>query len=203
MATESKSPVMHDARRHAAAGAGSNRDWWPNQLNLQILHQNSPLSNPMGNEFNYAEEFKKLDLDALKKDIEKVMTTSQDWWPADYGHYGPLFIRMAWHSAGTYRINDGRGGAGSGTIRFAPLNSWPDNVSLDKARRLLWPVKQKDGQKISWADLIVLVGNVALESMGLKTFGFAGGREDVYEVPTEIYCGPENKGVGGERDRGG
>ena len=180
----------------------SNQDWWPNQLNLQILHQNSPLSNPMGKEFNYAEEFKKLDLDALKKDIEAVMTTSQDWWPADYGHYGPLFIRMAWHSAGTYRIADGRGGAGSGTIRFAPLNSWPDNVSLDKARRLLWPIKQKYGRKISWADLMVFAGNCALESMGLKTFGFAGGREDVWEPPTDIYWGPETKWLGDERYSG-
>ena len=202
MTTESKCPVMNGAHRHTAAGARSNRDWWPNQLNLQILHQNSPQSNPMGEEFNYAEEFKKLDLDALKKDIEAVMTTSQDWWPADYGHYGPLFIRMAWHSAGTYRIDDGRGGAGSGTIRFAPLNSWPDNVSLDKARRLLWPVKQKYGRKISWADLMVLAGNCALESMGFKTFGFAGGREDVYEPPTDIYWGPENKWLGDERYSG-
>jgi catalase-peroxidase len=171
-------------------------------LNLQILHQNHPASNPLGEEFDYAEEFKKLDLDAVKKDIEKVLTTSQDWWPADYGHYGPLMIRLAWHSAGTYRINDGRGGAGSGTIRFAPLNSWPDNVSLDKARRLLWPVKQKYGQKVSWADLMVLTGNVALESMGFKTFGFAGGREDVFEPPTDIYWGPENKWLGDERYSG-
>jgi catalase-peroxidase len=180
----------------------TNREWWPNQLNLQILHQNHPASNPMGKEFNYAEEFKKLDLGALKKDVVKALTTSQDWWPADYGHYGPLMIRLAWHSAGTYRINDGRGGAGSGTIRFAPLNSWPDNVSLDKARRLLWPVKQKYGRKISWSDLMVLVGNCALESMGFKTFGFAGGREDVYEPPMDVYWGPENKWLGDERYSG-
>ncbi len=202
MTTESKCPVMNGAHRHTAAGALSNRDWWPNQLNLQILHQNSPLSNPMGKEFNYAEEFKKLDLDALKKDIDAVMTTSQDWWPADYGHYGPLFIRMAWHSAGTYRIADGRGGAASGTQRFAPLNSWPDNVSLDKARRLLWPIKQKYGRKLSWADLMVFAGNCALESMGFKTFGFAGGREDVWEPPTDIYWGPESTWLGDERYTG-
>jgi catalase-peroxidase len=202
MATESKCPVMNGAPQTRAPRGLTNRDWWPNQLNLQILHQNSPLSNPMGKEFNYAEEFKKLDLDALKKDIEAVMTTSQDWWPADFGHYGPLFIRMAWHSAGTYRIHDGRGGAGSGTIRFAPLNSWPDNASLDKARRLLWPVKQKYGRKISWADLMVFTGNCALESMGFKTFGFAGGREDVFEPPTDVYWGPENKWLGDERYSG-
>ena len=202
MTSESKCPVMNGAHRHTTAGALSNRDWWPNQLNLQILHQNSPLSNPMGKEFNYAEEFKKLDLDALKKDIDAVMTTSQDWWPADYGHYGPLFIRMAWHSAGTYRIADGRGGAASGTQRFAPLNSWPDNVSLDKARRLLWPIKQKYGRKLSWADLMVFAGNCALESMGFKTFGFAGGREDVWEPPTDIYWGPESKWLGDERYTG-
>src|SRR5262245_12296664 len=199
MTTETKCPVMNGAHQHAAAR--SNRDWWPNQLNLQILHQNSPVSNPMGKEFNYAEEFKKLDLNALKKDIDAVMTTSQDWWPADYGHYGPLFIRMAWHSAGTYRIADGRGGAGAGTLRFAPLNSWPDNVSLDKSRRLLWPIKQKYGRKISWADLMVLAGNCALESMGLKTFGFAGGREDVWEAG-EIYWGRETEWLGDERYTG-
>jgi catalase-peroxidase len=168
-----------------APSSRSNRDWWPNQLNLKMLHQNPPAGDPMGAEFDYAEEFKSLDLDALKKDIEQVMTTSQDWWPADYGHYGPLFIRMAWHSAGTYRISDGRGGAGSGEQRFAPLNSWPDNVSLDKARRLLWPIKKKYGKKISWADLMVFAGNCALESMGFETFGFGGGREDVWE-PAEI-----------------
>jgi len=180
----------------------SNRDWWPNQLNLKILHQNPPAGDPMGAEYNYAKEFKSLDLDALKKDIEQVMTTSQDWWPADYGHYGPLFIRMAWHSAGTYRINDGRGGAGSGTQRFAPLNSWPDNANLDKARRLLWPIKQKYGRKISWADLMVLAGNCALESMGFKTFGFGGGREDVWEPEQDIYWGSESTWLGDGRYSG-
>ncbi len=202
MANESQCPVMNGTHRHTAAGALSNRDWWPNQLNLQILHQNSSLSNPMGKEFNYAEEFKKVDLNALKKDIEAVMTTSQDWWPADYGHYGPLFIRMAWHSAGTYRIADGRGGAASGAQRFAPLNSWPDNVSLDKARRLLWPIKQKYGRKLSWADLMVFTGNCALESMGFKTFGFAGGREDIWEPETDIYWGPETEWLGDKRYTG-
>jgi catalase-peroxidase len=202
MASETKCPVMNGARQHSLAGAMTNREWWPNQLNLQILHQNSALSNPMGEEFNYAEEFKKLDLNALKKDVEAVMTTSRDWWPADYGHYGPLFIRMAWHAAGTYRIADGRGGAGSGSQRFAPLNSWPDNVSLDKARRLLWPVKQKYGRKLSWGDLMVFAGNCALESMGFKTFGFGGGREDVWEPETDVYWGPEKTWLGDERYTG-
>jgi len=199
MTTEIQSPAAKGAQRRATR---SNRDWWPDQLDLQILHQHSPLSNPTGKEFNYAHEFKKLDLDALKKDLFAVMTTSQKWWPADYGHYGPLFIRMAWHSAGTYRIADGRGGAASGTQRFAPLNSWPDNASLDKARRLLWPLKQKYGKKISWADLMILAGNCALESMGLKTFGFAGGREDVWESPSDINWGAESTWLGDERYSG-
>ncbi|HMF19204.1 MAG TPA: peroxidase family protein, partial [Gemmataceae bacterium] len=202
MTTETKCPVLNGAQQHTAAGALSNRDWWPNQLNLQILHQNSPVSNPMGKDLNYAEEFKKLDLNALKKDLIAVMTTSQDWWPADYGHYGPLLIRMAWHAAGTYRIADGRGGAGSGAQRFAPLNSWPDNVSLDKARRLLWPIKQKYGRKLSWADLMVFAGNVAIESMGLKTFGFAGGRVDEFEPETDVYWGREKTWLGDERYTG-
>ncbi len=187
---------------HNKHSGTSNRDWWPNQLNLNILRQHSSVSNPMGEEFNYAEEFKTLDLDAVKKDIFDLMTTSQDWWPADYGHYGPLFIRMAWHSAGTYRIADGRGGAGSGTQRFAPLNSWPDNANLDKARLLLWPVKKKYGKKISWADLMILAGNCALESMGFKTFGFAGGREDVWEPEQDIYWGSEGEWLGDKRYTG-
>jgi catalase-peroxidase len=187
---------------HTAIGSRSNRDWWPNQLNLKVLHQHSPLSNPMGKDFNYAEEFKTLDLDALKHDIIEVMTTSQDWWPADYGHYGPLFIRMAWHSAGTYRIADGRGGGGHAAQRFAPLNSWPDNANLDKARRLLWPIKQKYGRKLSWADLMNFTGNCALESMGFKTFGFGGGREDIWEPEEDIYWGPEDTWLGDERYSG-
>jgi catalase-peroxidase len=198
---ESKCPVLGGAHRHTAGGS-ANAAWWPNQLNLKILHQRCPLSDPMDQEFNYAEEFKTLDLDAVIADLHALMTASQPWWPADYGHYGPLFIRMAWHSAGTYRIADGRGGAGSGAQRFAPLNSWPDNVSLDKARRLLWPIKQKYGKKISWADLMILTGNVALESMGFKTFGFAGGRPDIWEPEEDIYWGPEGKWLGDERYTG-
>ncbi len=200
-----KCPVMGakaSPNRHTTAGGMSIQDWWPNRLNLKILHQNSAKVNPMGEDFNYAEEFKKLDLNAVKKDLEALMTDSQDWWPADYGHYGPLFIRMAWHSAGTYRVSDGRGGAGYGTQRFAPLNSWPDNANLDKARRLLWPIKQKYGRKISWADLMVLTGNVALESMGCKTIGFAGGREDVWEPQEDVYWGPETKWLGDKRYSG-
>ncbi len=202
MESESKCPFSGDARKHTVAGAPSNADWWPNQLKLNILHQHSSKSDPMGEEFNYAEEFKSLDLNAVVKDLHALMTDSQAWWPADFGHYGPLFIRMAWHSAGTYRIGDGRGGAGSGNQRFAPLNSWPDNVNLDKARRLLWPIKQKYGRKISWADLMILAGNVALESMGFKTFGFAGGREDIWEPEEDIYWGSENTWLGDKRYSG-
>ena len=202
MSGDAKCPFSNGARKHTVAGTPTNANWWPDQLNLKILHQHSALSNPMGEAFNYAEEFKSLDLDAVIKDLHALMTASQDWWPADYGHYGPFFIRMAWHSAGTYRIADGRGGAGSGAQRFAPLNSWPDNVSLDKARRLIWPIKQKYGRKLSWADLIVLAGTVALESMGLKTFGFGGGREDVWEPGDDIYWGSEGKWLGDERYRG-
>ena len=194
--TGGKCPVMHGGK------VATNRDWWPNQLNLGMLHQNSPLGDPMGEGFDYSKEFKKLDLEALKKDLFELMTTSQDWWPADYGHYGPLFIRMAWHSAGTYRTADGRGGASSGTQRFAPLNSWPDNANLDKARRLLWPIKQKYGKRLSWADLMVFAGNCALESMGLKPFGFAGGREDVWEPEQDIYWGPEAEWLGDKRYSG-
>jgi len=185
--SDNKRPI-----RHTSGGGASIRDWWPNRLNLDILRQHSSKSNPMGEDFNYAEEFKSLDFAAVKKDLHELMTDSQDWWPADYGHYGPLFIRMAWHSAGTYRTGDGRGGAGAGNQRFAPINSWPDNINLDKARRLLWPVKQKYGRKISWADLIILAGNVALESMGFKTFGFGGGREDIWEPEKDVYWGPED-----------
>ncbi len=202
MSDEAKCPFSSGAVKHAAAGTPTNADWWPNQLNLKILHQHSPLSNPMGEAFNYAEEFKSLDLDAVIKDLHALMTDSQDWWPADYGHYGPFFVRMAWHSAGTYRIADGRGGGGRGAQRFAPLNSWPDNVSLDKARRLLWPIKQKYGRKISWADLMILAGNVAIDSMGLKTFGFGGGRPDIWEPEEDTYWGPEGAWLGDQRYSG-
>ncbi len=197
-----KCPVMGGIPRSTQASARSNADWWPNQLNLKLLNKRSPKVDPMGKDFNYSEEFKKLDLNALRDDVYAVMTKSQDWWPADYGHYGPLFIRMAWHSAGTYRLGDGRGGAGSGTLRFAPLGSWPDNANLDKARRLLWPVKKKYGRRISWADLMIFAGNCALESMGFKTFGFAGGREDVWEPDDDIYWGPETEWLGDKRYSG-
>ncbi|OGT56108.1 MAG: catalase/peroxidase HPI [Gammaproteobacteria bacterium RIFCSPHIGHO2_12_FULL_63_22] len=202
MSTESKCPFPHGARSNAVTGTQTNANWWPNQLNLAILHQHSSKSNPMGEDFNYAEEFKTLDLDAVIKDLTALMTDSQDWWPADYGHYGPFFIRMTWHAAGTYRIADGRGGGGTGAQRFAPLNSWPDNGNLDKARRLLWPIKQKYGRKISWADLIILTGNVAMDSMGFKTFGFGGGRADIWEPEEDIYWGPEGKWLDDQRYSG-
>jgi catalase-peroxidase len=202
MSTEAKCPFSGAVPKHTVAASHANADWWPNQLNVKMLHQHSPTSDPMGEEFDYAEEFKSLDLHAVVKDLHAVMTDSQEWWPADYGHYGPFFIRMAWHSAGTYRIADGRGGAGAGAQRFAPLNSWPDNGNLDKARRLLWPIKQKYGRKLSWADLMILAGNVALDSMGFKTFGFAGGRPDIWEPEEDIYWGPETEWLGDKRYSG-
>ena len=202
MNEQNKCPVMHGGIKHTTFGVRSNRDWWPKQLNLKILHQNSALSNPMGPAFNYAEAFKTVDLEELRKDLFALMTDSQEWWPADYGHYGPFFIRMAWHSAGTYRTGDGRGGAGAGTLRFAPLNSWPDNTNLDKARRLLWPIKQKYGEALSWADLMIFTGNCALESMGFKTFGFSGGREDIWEPEEDIYWGTEDTWLGDKRYSG-
>ena len=197
-----KCPVMHGAPAHATFGGRSNRDWWPNQLNLRILHQHTPASDPAHGAFDYAAAFKTLDLNALRQDLFALMTDSQPWWPADYGHYGPLFIRMAWHSAGTYRIADGRGGAGEGALRFAPLNSWPDNGNLDKARRLLWPIKRKYGNKISWADLMVFTGNCAIESMGLKPYGFAGGRADTWEPGEDTYWGGEDTWLGDSRYTG-
>ena len=199
MSTQSKCPVMSGQQPHTSVGSAANQRWWPNQLNLKVLQYNNPQTDPMGESFDYAEEVKTLDFDGLKRDVNELMTTSQDWWPADYGHYGPLFIRMSWHSAGTYRIHDGRGGSSSGTQRFAPLNSWPDNANLDKARRLLWPIKQKYGRKLSWADLLVFAGNQAMESMGFKTFGFAFGREDVWEPEEDVYWGPETEWLGDER----
>ncbi|MFQ3255584.1 MAG: catalase-peroxidase, partial [Porticoccaceae bacterium] len=203
--TQGKCPVMHGGLTSNNSSGTSNRDWWPNQLNLSILHQHDQKSNPMDEDFDYSEEFKRLDYAALKQDLHDLMTDSQDWWPADYGHYGPFFIRMTWHVAGTYRTGDGRGGGGTGAQRFAPLNSWPDNGNLDKARRLLWPVKQKHGNKISWADLLILTGNVAIESMGGKTFGFGGGRPDIWAPEEDIYWGAEtewldNKRYTGERE---
>ncbi|MGB7285676.1 MAG: peroxidase family protein, partial [Salaquimonas sp.] len=200
--TGGKCPVMHGANAHKATGSTANQHWWPNQLNLRILSQNTPAVDPMGEAYDYAKEFKKLNLKAVKKDLYALMTDSQEWWPADFGHYGPFFIRMAWHSAGTYRTYDGRGGASSGSQRFAPLNSWPDNGNLDKARALLWPIKQKYGKRLSWADLMILTGNCALESMGFKTFGFGGGRADVWEPEEDIYWGPETTWLGDERYKG-